>query len=217
MVLCTGGELYPEGLDAQVEATFRMRPIVVYGAMEAGRIAFECAPGRGLHVRMDAVDVEILADDEPAPPGESGEVIITSLVFKNMPLIRYRLGDLAAWDSGPCPCGLWWPRLRITDGRGTEVLALADGRRVPLTTLSGAVGDDPGMAQYQFVHHGKSTLVLRYEARPDCSVEMAAVLRRLTQRLPGVRVLAQPVEHIPRTATGKVRRFVREPEGARRW
>ena len=213
-VLCVGGELYPDGLDALAEATFGIRPVIVYGAVEAGRIGFECAPGRGLHVRVDAVDVEILVDGEPTSPGESGEAVISSLIYKNMPLLRYRLGDIAAWIPGPCPCGLWWPRLRITQGRGAELLVLSDGRRVPITTLTAPVGGIPGITQYQFVHDGKSTLTLRYEARADSGVDPAAALRVLSQRLPGVRVLAQPVDHIPRTATGKVRRFIREPEGA---
>ena len=51
--------------------------------------------------------VELLADGRPARPGEIGEVVITDLNNFSVPLIRYRIGDLAVAVDGsePCACG----------------------------------------------------------------------------------------------------------------
>jgi len=213
-VLAAGGELYPPELDEPVSQTFGMTPVLVYGAMEAGRIAFGCRPGGALHVRMDGVDLEILLDDgRPAPPGQNGQVVLTSLLYGCMPVIRYRLGDLACWDDAPCGCGLWWPRIRLHEGRGSEVLALPDGRRVPITTVGGVIGRVPGLRQYQFVQRAATALAVRYAADGDVR-QMEIALAQLRAMLSGVEVTGERVERIAHTATGKVRRFVRYGEPA---
>lgn len=208
-VLASGGELYPPELDELVRRTFGLSPIICYGAMEAGRMAFACRGGGGLHIRMDAVDLEILRDGAPVTPGQSGQVVLTSLIFTSMPLIRYLLGDLAAWDDTPCGCGLWWPRLRLHEGRGSDVLALPDGRRVPITTLGGAIGQVPGVRQYQFIQTGPTDLTVRYSADGD-TPGIGPALEAIRALLPGVQVQPERVQRIGHTATGKVTRFIRQ-------
>lgn len=209
-VVAAVGELYPPELDPVVREVFGTAPVVVYGAMEAGRIAFSCRPGAAMHVRMDAVDVELLRDGRPADSGV-GEVFLTSLLFCRMPLIRYRLGDLAEWEPALCDCGLWWPRLRMREGRGSEVLRLPDGRRVPITRLGGVIGQVPGLRQYQFVQTAPTRLVVRYSLDGHEGL-MTSALRAMEAMLPGVQVLAERCERIGHTATGKVTRFVRQSE-----
>lgn len=152
-------------------------------------------------------------------PGQDGEVYLTSLIYTGMPFIRYRLGDIAAWDPAPCSCGLWWPRLRIRQGRGTDVLALPDGRRVPITRIAGIVGTAPQIRQYQFVQTGPASLILRYAASPSLDAgaptthatdeTVGSILRELRSMLPGVEIRGEKVDRIPHTATGKVTRFIR--------
>ncbi len=208
-VLATGGELYPPELDELVHRTFGFSPITCYGAMETGRMAFSCTGGGGLHVRMDAVDLEILREGVPVGPGQSGEVVLTSLIFTCMPLIRYPVGDLAVWDDSPCACGLWWPKLRLHEGRGSDVLALPDGRRVPITTLGGPIGRVPGVRQYQFIQTGPTALTVRYSADGDAR-EVGAALALIRGQLPGVQVRSERVERIGHSVTGKVPRFIRQ-------
>ena len=47
-----------------------------------------------------------------------------------MPLLRYRIGDTAAWASGACPCGRAWPRLATVAGRVSDVFVRSDGARI---------------------------------------------------------------------------------------
>jgi len=46
------------------------------------------------------------------------------------PLIRFRLGDLAAWDPEPCSCGSSMPILKEVVGRVEDVVVGPDGRQM---------------------------------------------------------------------------------------
>lgn len=207
-VLSVGGELYPEELTPLVTETFGRPPLVMYGAVEAGRIAFECRAHDGLHVRPDTVHVEILHDGQPVAPGEYGSVYITSLVNTVMPIIRYELGDLAAWKPGACSCGLWWPRLTIRQGRKGDVIVLPGGRRVPVTSLATIAGKSRGIRQFQFVRRSENTLVLRYEAAADPTDSVSEVHEKLRRALPGIDLLLERSGPLPRTRSGKVVRYI---------
>lgn len=79
----------------------------------------ECAAHAGYHVRMADLLLEIAdaASGEPLPVGETGEIVVTTLGPRAMPLIRYRTGDAARLLPGPCPCGCPLPRLGPVPGR----------------------------------------------------------------------------------------------------
>ncbi|MCS7103144.1 MAG: hypothetical protein NZ992_04585 [Candidatus Korarchaeum sp.] len=85
-----------------------MEPLEHFGLAETGfNVALECYSHQGLHVNEADVYAEIIdpENEEPLPPGEAGELVITSLNQKAMPIIRYRTGYLAKMEEGPCFCG----------------------------------------------------------------------------------------------------------------
>ena len=99
-----------------------------YQCVESPMLAGECAHADGLHVFADSRLVEILdADGRTVAPGETGNVVITDFRNRVFPLIRYRLGDLARWKEGTCPCGVTFPLLEPVRGRTTDVLRLPSG------------------------------------------------------------------------------------------
>ena len=66
----------------------------------------------------DGVYVEVLRPDgSPARAGEVGMVVVTDLVNRAMPIIRYQVGDTAALASGQCRCGRGLPLLDSIAGR----------------------------------------------------------------------------------------------------
>lgn len=213
-VLSVGGEFCSEELVSLAIEVFGQAPLVMYGAVEGGRLAFECRAQQSLHVRPDAVHIEILKDGQPVGAGETGSVYITSLINTVMPIIRYELGDLAAWEAGDCSCGLWWPRLRMYQGRKGDVIPLPGGRRVPVTSLGAIVGKSQYVRQYQFVRRAENTLVLRYEPVADAGSSLETVREMLCQALPGIEVQIEQTGQLPRTRSGKVRRYIDECEGA---
>lgn len=77
-----------------------------------------CVPG-GYHVwesdlYYEIIDPETLA---PCPPGERGEIVVTTLNRRAMPFIRYRTGDHSRFLPGACPCGSRLLRLGRVEAR----------------------------------------------------------------------------------------------------
>ena len=77
--------------------------------------------------------VELLVDDRPAKPGEIGEVVITDLNNFSVPLIRYRIGDLAMAvdETQSCPCGRYLSRIGRIEGRTHAIVYCANGTWLP--------------------------------------------------------------------------------------
>ena len=67
-------------------------------------LAQSCKAGR-LHINEDIAIVEIVDEnDQPVPPGTPGHIIVTDLVKRSTPIIRYRLNDIVTIDPDPNPC-----------------------------------------------------------------------------------------------------------------
>lgn len=98
----------------------------IYSSEELGVIAFQCEQGR-YHVQAENLLVEILdQSDRPLPLGQIGRVVVTTLHNLAMPLIRYELGDYAAYGEA-CPCGRGLPVIEQIVGRSRNMLRLPDG------------------------------------------------------------------------------------------
>jgi len=76
-------------------------------------IAHECRYHEGLHINDDHILPEIInpATARPVPPGETGELVLTTLSARAFPLIRFRTGDMARMIADPCPCGSGFTRI----------------------------------------------------------------------------------------------------------
>lgn len=78
-----------------------------YGSREMGMAgAVTCSAHCGMHLRENHIIAEIISPEGiPLPPGEIGELVITTIGMEALPLIRYRTGDYTSILSTPCPCG----------------------------------------------------------------------------------------------------------------
>lgn len=78
-----------------------------FGMTETGLgCAVDCDYHEGMHIRENDLLVEIInpMTKESIKDGESGEIIITTLTRKAMPLIRYATGDISSFLTGQCSC-----------------------------------------------------------------------------------------------------------------
>ena len=148
-IVTTAEVLEPDD-QAAIEEVFGCRVFNRYGCREVSIIASECDQHQGLHTMAEGLYLEIVRAGEPARPGEEGEILVTDLLNLAMPLIRYRIGDVGAWEAGSCPCGKQLPRLKQVAGRATDFLVGHDRRLVsgPFLTLA-AVGKRPSIGQLQ--------------------------------------------------------------------
>lgn len=96
-----------------------------YSSTEMGSTFSECEYGCGGHVHPELIIVEIIGPDNlPVPDGEYGEIVITTLGVKGMPLLRFRTGDIAAKRPEPCRCGRCSYRLTPLIGRKNNMIKL---------------------------------------------------------------------------------------------
>lgn len=80
--------------------------------------AVDCPRHTGMHIREPDMIFEIIdpATGERLPDGERGEIVLTTLTRRCMPLIRYRTGDISRILTGRCPCGCALKRLDDVEG-----------------------------------------------------------------------------------------------------
>jgi phenylacetate-CoA ligase len=123
-----GEQVYPFQRQ-ELERHFGARVVEFYGCTEVGPIAAQC-PAGSMHIMADNVRVEIFKEGEPARPGEFGDIVVTTLSNRAMPLIRCRIGDSGRLSPEPCSCGLPHPVLQDLIGRAADVFVAADGRTV---------------------------------------------------------------------------------------
>jgi len=107
-----------------------------------------------MHVFGDWCIVEIIDPDtgEILGPGEEGEIVATPLVNEAMPLIRYRVGDVASiLPYEPCPCGRTHPKISLVKGRVAHIIKV-DGKKIMPIDVEEVVANTLGLADdYQII------------------------------------------------------------------
>lgn len=209
--IITSAEVLMPEARVRIEHTFGGRVFNRYGCREVSVIASECEYHTGMHVNADALLVEIEPID--GAPENYGRVLVTDLYNRSMPLIRYEIGDIAAWESGAaCPCGRSLPRLANVAGRITDFLVMPDGSMVSGPSLALLIGQTPQVRQAQFVQFTPSEIELRVVPHVGYNEETVAGLnRRLQPYLRDlVRLTIVPVEKIASEPSGKYRFIKRE-------
>jgi phenylacetate-coenzyme A ligase PaaK-like adenylate-forming protein len=121
----TSSEVLTESARRALADAYGGRVIDVYGSTEFKEIAVQCHYG-AYHVNFESVYVESVADEKRGPP----RLLVTTLVNKAMPLIRYEIGDTGWLVDEACPCGRESPQVVGLQGRVSEVLSFPDGTSV---------------------------------------------------------------------------------------
>lgn len=124
-----GGEPWTDNMCRQLEATFDIKALNIYGLTEVmgPGISIECIEGRkGMHVFEDHFIVEIINPEtgEILPIGEQGELVFTTLTKEAFPLIRYRTRDLSRLIMEPCRCGRSHIRIDRVTGRSDNAFSI---------------------------------------------------------------------------------------------
>ncbi len=198
------------------QKAFGVAPLDVYVSAELGPIGWECPQERGvLHLNDDMQIVEILdQDDRPVPDGETGHVVVTQLCCRAHPLLRYRLGDLAARIPGACACGRGLARLSRVQGRSRHVIRTPDGRMLNAMMISVVVKPFQEVRRWQLRQTSPETVRLLVVPSRTWRPEVVEEIRReLSGRFgPGLRFEVVPVDDIPLAPTGKLQTIVPLPD-----
>jgi phenylacetate-CoA ligase len=182
LIVTLGEGLAPEQADV-IERAFGGKVYRDYGGSEAMHVGFECREQRGYHVDLARFYIEISRDGRPIGRGEAGDVIVTAFGNSAMPLVRYRIGDVARWsdDDAPCPCGNRFPLLAEVIGRAADVAVTATGHMINLNLLGGIFRyAQEHIAQYQLIQKEPDRFDVRWVPLHDRARE---ILPRLQQEL----------------------------------
>jgi phenylacetate-CoA ligase len=157
-LITTGSEVLERDVREILEARFRAPVRDIYGAIETGLLAFQCAEGEGYHLNEDVVHFEF----RPAANGAEGvyEILVTPLYGCVVPLVRYRLGDLVRLEMAPCRCGIRLPRISAIDGRSDDWLLRPDGREVPPSAIRSLFRGHDRPLQYRITQNSDATVCL---------------------------------------------------------
>jgi len=124
-----GAEPWSEEMRIQIEDRLNISALNIYGLSEiiGPGVSMECIEGRnGLHVFEDHFLVEAIdpVSGEPVLPGETGELVFTTITKEAFPLIRYRTRDLSRLFLEPCRCGRTHTRMDRLSGRSDDMLII---------------------------------------------------------------------------------------------
>jgi phenylacetate-CoA ligase len=150
-----GAEPHSDAIRRRIEELYGMKAYNSYGLSEMNGpgVAFECERQEGMHLWEDSYLAEIVNPDtlEPCGEGEEGELVITTLTRRGMPLIRYRTKDLTSFTSGPCPCGRTHLRIRRITGRTDDMLIVKGVNIYPIQVERVLMGFSEVGSNYRIV------------------------------------------------------------------
>jgi phenylacetate-CoA ligase len=176
-----------------------------YGSRDVGIMAFQSNAPRDTVYEVDWANV--LLEPETTEPESS--ILVTKLHADAMPMIRYRVGDLARFDERARPGSPAFSLIEIV-GREADRIWLKDGRWVHGLSYPHMMKDFP-VREYQVFQGADYGVVIRVVPSgpfPDGARE--ELVRLIAANLPGLDPRLELVEEIPRTASNKLRPVISE-------
>ena len=218
-----GAEPHTEEIRHKVEKLLDLKAYNSYGLSEMNGpgVAFECEYQDGMHLWEDAFIGEIVDPEtgELLPDGEVGELVLTTLDRRGMPILRYKTRDLTRFLPGQCRCGRTHRRLDRMVGRADDMLIIKGVNVYPMQIEQVLMSIEEVGENYliEIFNDGiMDDLRVKVEVLSTYFVEDMRVLRALQQRIASSlknEILFTPkvelVEHnsLP-VAEGKAKRVV---------
>ena len=165
------GEMVLEGLTRDLEIVFECKVRCHYGTMEVNTIGIE--EEGGYRIFDNSTYVEILdSDGNIVKEGQYGNIYVTSLHNRAMPLIRYGIGDMGRIVSG----NNGEQRIELKKARRNDLLDISAGYRMPPDVLLGPVEEINQMMgsmvyQFQVVQKSNHFLVIKVVLDSEMSEE----------------------------------------------
>lgn len=158
-----GAEPWSEQMRRQIEDTFGIRAMNIYGLSEimGPGVSMECSEAQdGMHIFEDYFLVETIHPEsgEVLQPGEPGELVFTTLTKEAFPLIRYRTRDISRLNTAPCRCGRTFHRMDRVTGRSDDMLIIRGVNVYPSQIESVLINIEGLEPHYQLIVERAGTL-----------------------------------------------------------
>lgn len=188
-----------------------------HGMTEVGPVSYECPSTPGcLHIIDRSYYAEVVDPNtgSAAPPGQTGELVLTTLGRTGSPLLRYRTGDLVR--RGPltaCACGSFEFKLEGGILGRADDMVLVRGVNVYPAAIEELVCEFTEVVEYRVTlssERNMSELGMEIEPVASCA-DATALARQIEERLKSALTLRVPVKAVP---CGSLPRFEMK---AKRW
>ncbi|MFO1475124.1 MAG: phenylacetate--CoA ligase [Verrucomicrobiota bacterium] len=185
-----GAEPWTEDMRERIEAGSGIRAYDIYGLSEivGPGVAMECVHQAGPHIFEDLFYPEIIDPKtlEPLPDGTEGELVLTTLCKRAMPMIRYRTRDITSLESARCACGRTLRRIRRIGRRSDDMLIIRGCNVFPSQIETALLKVEGTLPHYQIVvdrQKDLDTLEVQVEVTPDVLSDTVGGMEQLQSRL----------------------------------
>lgn len=139
--------------------------IDLYGSQEFGCIAWQCK-NKHYHINQDLFYCEVKTDNGVRRYGK-GEIIITSLYNRAMPLIRYELGDVVDIAKNQGDCYIKTDIIKVIEGKTYDFVYTSDGNIVSPHYLKQILGSFKLIREFRVVQYRNNYVVIQYVPSKD--------------------------------------------------
>ena len=168
-----------------------------YGMTELGGpgVSGDCRARGGMHFAEDHFLPEIINSETGERLGENevGELVVTTLSKRGMPVLRYRTKDITKITYQPCSCGRTHARMAKTMGRTDDMLIIKGVNVFPTQIESVLINMDKIGPHYQLIvrrENYKDTLEIKVELTDSNLLEsygeLEALRRGIQEKLKSV-------------------------------
>jgi len=186
-----GAEPWTDEMRKEIEETWNIKAIDIYGLSEiiGPGVSIECEEAQaGLHIFEDHFIPEIIDPEtgEVLPPGEYGELVITTITKEAFPVIRYRTRDITRLITEPCVCGRTMVRMDRVKGRTDDMLIIRGVNVFPSQIEEIIMATEGVLPHYMIIVDREGTLdVMEVQVEVDEKIFSDEVkkLQQLTRKL----------------------------------
>jgi phenylacetate-CoA ligase len=185
-----GAEPHSENTRRKIEDLLHIEAYNSYGLSELNGpgVAFECMCRKDMHVWEDGYVAEIIdpKTGEVLKDGQEGELVLTNIVRRATPMLRYRTRDLAFLHPQGCDCGRTHRRLSRILGR-TDDMLIINGVNVFPSQIEEKIMKIPEVATNYLIHVDKKgaldRLTVKVEIYPKLFLGEVSKLEALKHKI----------------------------------
>jgi phenylacetate-CoA ligase len=185
-----GAEPWTEDMRERIEAGSSIKAFDIYGLSEivGPGVAMECVHQAGPHIFEDMFYPEIIDPKtlEPLPDGTEGELVLTTLCKRAMPMIRYRTRDITALTSARCACGRTLRRICRIGRRSDDMLIIRGVNLFPSQIEAALLRVEGTLPHYQIIvdrQKGLDTLEVQVEVTNEAFSDTVGAMEQMQKRL----------------------------------
>ena len=218
-----GAEPWTEGMRQRIEAESGIKAYDIYGLSEivGPGVAMECQCQAGPHIFEDWFYPEIINSKtgKPCPEGVEGELVLTTLGKKAMPMLRYRTRDITTLTSEVCECGRTLRRIKRIGRRSDDMFIIRGVNVFPSQIETALLKVEGALPHYQIIltrERDLDEIEVQVEVTPEVLSDTVGAMEQLAEKInksietmTGLRAKVRLVQ--PRTiqrSEGKAKRVI---------